>query len=809
MLNRNRFTLSNIYGAETKQLKIALRSLVGDPTIGQEWTRKLLIDALTRASHAIHLLPEADFDLHNSKSMQFLLSIPDAGIDSLIKAHKIALAEETKELKALRLYEKGISFHDLAYAYSNQNELITGSNQEGSGVYDVSGKVEKDHLDDVDIIYDNPYSYLSVKQLRAVANTREIHIPQYVHQAVFVRMLSDLDKIFPKWINSINARPEDLPSLYVKAGLNHINIKSFDVGTLSVNDYIKLIELGRIINRNTPPLLPRKDYKQFPNINRLGFSEAYDLALEGNVFKENNIGFVFSIFGHPKNKREIIDYFTEIALYPPNVDSNQYLTLTLASPNMLRKLLKDKYKTDDVFFLDDNALLFLSSRSYIPPGISVENIKKRYEETKNYPNSLLEKLYLIYDVNDMYELAKQTPNPIEKIIVSFKLNVIDKLIQGKDQLAMEYGAKIGMIIPPTNEHKVDYFWTNVTQYDRVMIRERTEKLDKNLLSGEMLTDDEVGQLLSHYTDQEIFAYTGIYIPYTSRGNLIAKITNARRVKTFFIPTVRSCINQTTITTLDETNDPNQFIVGYGTIFSYYCYNFDDFLENFKEYPIADQINFRFRKPDTLADNFSNVEIRSLVRLLKIYPNTQEVVNVLLEGLAKVYEVTEYDRDIQVQFLQMVNKLTVREWLLQLFNIGMYMRRWQGPPHPYPVILTETQGDIDPNLKVNEAMALLGYFPVYQGQVGEPLIGIAAKLSEEERTFMNNLRAVEYMGEDGRVKIAKQKDNTIGFYLSRVRKGDMCIRMASSIFIGTGYYYLRLFFKELIPNFEPTQLDRIM
>ena len=64
-----------------------------------------------------------------------------------------------------------------------------------------------------------------------------------------------------------------------------------------------------------------------------------------------------------------------------------------------------------------------------------------------------------------------------------------------------------------------------------------------------------------------------------------------------------------------------------------------------------------------------------------------------------------------------------------------------------------------------------------------------------------------MGDD--VRIPQQENRTIGYYLDRVRKGNMCIRMASSIFVGTASYYLRIFFSEDIPGFDPTQVTQIM
>jgi len=70
-------------------------------------------------------------------------------------------------------------------------------------------------------------------------------------------------------------------------------------------------------------------------------------------------------------------------------------------------------------------------------------------------------------------------------------------------------------------------------------------------------------------------------------------------------------------------------------------------------------------------------------------------------------------------------------------------------------------------------------------------------------FTGGLRVVEYFGAD-----PQQQRNFISNLLYEVIKGEYCIRMASSRFVGTGVYYLRLLYNESIPDFDPTTLDRI-
>ncbi len=71
-------------------------------------------------------------------------------------------------------------------------------------------------------------------------------------------------------------------------------------------------------------------------------------------------------------------------------------------------------------------------------------------------------------------------------------------------------------------------------------------------------------------------------------------------------------------------------------------------------------------------------------------------------------------------------------------------------------------------------------------------------------WVGGLRSVEFKGKD-----FNQQKTAIGWYIHEVGENSYCIRQASSIFIGTAYYYLRLFLHERIPNFKPEAVAHIM
>ncbi len=845
----DQYTLDNIYNIkDTNTARTIYRQLMNNPNVGAAWSIGRLKDQIIIEARNRGYLSKEDYDIHNSKAMRMMRgSISQDNLNRLIGAYN--LRDQTgfhdrKDKLALVLYRNGVGFHDLMYAVSNEPNLITGDllykpklNEKIEGVYEWTGKVDKDQNDLIEPVPGSPYSYLSTAMLRRISDDRDVATPRGKHQVVFISTLSNYDQIFPDWINqALNPNIQhNRNQLYYLGGTAGINMGEMDTQNMALAELRNLVKLGRIVMPPRQPRPARKSYQELKSTMLMPLDVAYDYSNnQGSILTERNMAFPFSVFGTPKNKSETLGYFAELALYPANIEAEEYQIISQQhSPRILKKLLKKKYGTDDIMLLDDNHLLFIASRGYILPNAKIQETKKRYEEIKKYPNALIQKLRRLYDLTNIprdnfeelkYPIAAKDPHPLEPLIVYFIQEVIDnnKLsLKEKKTIASQYAKRIGMIIPPTVERKGNYFWNNVHRYKHILTRPATiGPIDKNLLSAGLLTNNDVKTLLRNYTDQEIFQYTGVYLPYTNRNDILDNVNEIRRNRKFFIPVVRSCANEDTITTLDETADMGIFIVGYGTMFEYFCYNLDDFLDSFREYPIEGLEGvtaFRFRKPNEPAQDFTTEEIQGLVRLLENYPNMEGVPAILehlRNGLRRAREMTDYDRQILVTFngLPGTDKPIVREWLHQLFNTGMYMRKWKGPGNPYPVLQQDTQGP-DPNIKVNEQLQILGYHPVARKPNGNyppfSVSGITARLSKDGQKFVNDLRSIEYVRGDENVRTPRQQTRTIGYYLDRVRKGNMCIRMASSIFVATGFYYMGVFYGENIPGFDPAQVARIV
>ena len=762
------------------------------------------------------LLSDHDKQIHNSKSFKLILESPKP---ILLEKYNISHYFGTNHTDSLKIYRNGVNFKDLIYAIYNHNDLVTGvleyipkPGEKIEGVYEKSGKVEKSRGEPFELDPTNPYSYLSVGDLRKISNSRNVHIPSPSHSLVLSTILNNYDQVDNRWKQGIisgDFYQLNREEIKFKGAIEGINMRGNNA--LSTQELINLIKINRIVGPHHNPVLPRTNLLS-RNTNRLSRSVWFNLS--------NNQGYVISGNNVDTNYNQLAKYPTYLSFRDYNLVYNtNYIILTI--------LMKNKYG-EDAYFLDSEGLKFLATRGYIDPITNIPKIKERYNIIKDYPNSLIYKLSQIYDIefaNDYklnkYIIARTNLHPLESVAINFK-PILDT--QDPENVTSQYSKSIGMIIPPNIQDKPSYFWNNLDKYNKVLTRPiTTQPINTELLSPGLISPFDIRILLSNYTDNEIFQYTGAYIPYQSREEIINNVISIRNQDRFFIPTVRKCSNEETVTTLEETNDMDVFIIAFGNMFEYFCYDLDDILQNFREYDIEGLVepegqdkSFEFRKPEDPNQLFDLSDIRSLIRVIELYENIPDATQALeriRDGITRTVSSTEYDRRIMAEFNQLNNtdQKLIKDWLEQLFLTGMYMRRWQGPGSPYPLTESSSQGP-DPNDKVNQEMTVLGYYPLakisptqYQPSgVG----GITEKMSTNARRFVNNLRAVEYVITDG-VRVPNQKTATIGSYLDKIRKGTYCIRMGSSYFIGTGFYYLRGLFKHIIPNFDPSTLERIV
>ena len=376
---------------------------------------------------------------------------------------------------------------------------------------------------------------------------------------------------------------------------------------------------------------------------------------------------------------------------------------------------------------------------------------------------------------------------------------------------MEYIAEhMGMIFPlkaRTHELKREYFIASIGAYINIP---RVSYLGTIIGSRTRST-------IKRMTDRDILLTLGGQVFYTSRTQLESVASDMfqlgqildYKTQHFFIPYKRNAKNKKTLTSLEDTNDTNIFLVAFGSCTDYVCHEISELASYLL--PQGDNAVYRYAilglneryEPITITQA---MELRHLLE--DLYPlmrsSDQKEYHNLVDNLDRIHQAITatnlHDRNALQTFRTFRKEVqnVIRTYLYKIFEVGMYMRRWRGPGNPYPLEDKETQRrnfDPDDNLTI----------PV--GQTLE----LSTKLGYIDKSalkFIETLKMVCY--KDGQFN-QSSKQTMVGVFKLATNSNDevkMCIRMASAELIGSSYYYINLFFNELIPGFDPARVDRI-
>lgn len=428
---------------------------------------------------------------------------------------------------------------------------------------------------------------------------------------------------------------------------------------------------------------------------------------------------------------------------------------------------------------DFRNLLFTGDRN----SISTTKIKanrERFLAIKRCPYA--KTIYNLYGVSDSMEIINKPAHPLEDLILKLDLYTV-------------YGVakSLGMIFPPSCTDPKSYLLTNIVEYKEVMIRQSPSIILIDNLAHESHTS--LKNYFRMFTDEELFnKVSNVYVPYDSRQLLIENMVNVFFEATFFTPVERRkerSINKETLALTDIT-DQTVFMIAFGTVTKYYLYELSDLIDGFWN-PILKSIIFHH--PENNNQMFSKSQMERLNKLLKQYPAdaiNKKLLEVIDEGLQAEREKLD-DDDIKLKlfnFLITHDKQAMRDFINQVFVIGMYMRRWKGPGHPYPLIEKLTKGDWKPHDNVTHELGIGLEFLNQMNINAQKLI----------RTF----RSCQYQPDGGISTGSSSFDDD----WKSVIKGQLCFRMASSRFIGTASHYLRVFFRESFVNLDVKLVERI-
>jgi len=434
------------------------------------------------------------------------------------------------------------------------------------------------------------------------------------------------------------------------------------------------------------------------------------------------------------------------------------LDMSLISPIMIKRM----------FFKGDFAM--------IPPDM--DQRIKRYGSFRQ--SGCYDLIMTLYTGTPLADILGKEAHPLESIILL--LNRVDP-IQQLNALGIVHPQFVGhssvvicgtLPIPPVKAK--EYLLANITQYKHLLIR-----TCKYVPIAHALMRDQVWRraYLQQLTDVEIITTTGFFPLYQSRPDLIQNVSQGYDTASFFIPTDperRHSSNRTTIS-LNDVNTTTIPMIAYGTWSDYVTYEFEDLILAFAK----DEDGYcSFRRPDNQHRSFDKANMTYLLRLLMQGPFSSPMVERLIEAINMVFtdgvELSENDKILLGIFRTLPDQQFVGKALEQLFYCGMYMRKWKGPGHAYPITDVASQKGVDPKLKV---MAQIGVFwetTVPISAMGKKVLLTLPALDIQEHSYV-------------------RLGHPIQKYISEVAKEKYCIRQASTIFITTATHYLKLFLRQ--------------
>jgi len=179
----------------------------------------------------------------------------------------------------------------------------------------------------------------------------------------------------------------------------------------------------------------------------------------------------------------------------------------------------------------------------------------------------------------------------------------------------------------------------------------------------------------------------------------------------------------------------------------------------------------FIKPEDPKAFFSLREINRLQNLIAFYPNRKydKISKLIKQGKNILSLVSQEESELKERLKD--NK-EFKELLHSIFECGMYMRRWKGPGHKYPIESKETEVNVD-----------------------------AEELEKRVREKLELIKDKDFKG----IRVKGRGGYLLGIdffkdLFKEVYQGVFCIRVASLYFIDTACYYLLNIYEERIENY---------
>ena len=439
----------------------------------------------------------------------------------------------------------------------------------------------------------------------------------------------------------------------------------------------------------------------------------------------------------------------------------------------------------------------IMTRGYIFPLPIDPTVYARYNMYQTLTEAQKDLMSRIYNNPTMTatDFSKiRTPILLETCITDFT-----------EETVVSWAEYLGMVFPlqaSTIVLQREYFFESISAYSHLV----------NTF-GTFRNSQRTGPV-RELTDLQILLLLGGQVVYNTRSQLerlavdmlSTSPTIEPRTRHFFVPFQRRPLNPRTLTSLEETQNREMFLVAFGTARSYVCHE----IAELAGYMAPSESGvYRYTilglngKYEALTPTQA-MELRLLISGLepRMRSEVRKESQQLIQQLDRVGQALRVNNTHDRTAIQQFHKFgvstrgLVRQYLDRVFELGMYMRRWKGPGNPYPLQEAETiRADFDPDTDLKT-----------------PITGVweaIKKLDSGTQRFVRSLRMVVF--KDGRFTHSVSKTLS-GIYEQAFTVDDeqkICIRMASAELVGSSYYYIDLLYSEVIQGFDPTRLALIM
>lgn len=354
-----------------------------------------------------------------------------------------------------------------------------------------------------------------------------------------------------------------------------------------------------------------------------------------------------------------------------------------------------------------------------------------------------------------------------------------------------------------------------------------------------------GRELYALSDYEVFDFNGFFINHETYDHLRRMKDILRWNRRFFVPFYRKATNQYYLTLIppkpelyddpdyDEylTSNIETFGIAYGNLEDYILYDLDELIGGFSTSGIRNNV----RKLQIITEvgyrDLAEGDAQQLLNLIKSIRDAEirrgstfyiQQFDMLIHSLTEAIIYGKYSTIYNNEVKDKFEKIETRDkrLLLPIFNkmfeLGMRFRHWKGPGHPYPLSYQSTlSGNVFMTGEAN-SLSTLVEFNTLLNSIHPDLLQFVRDLrvvNHKDGTIVQDQMLFGYFwdkitGLSAQKEYEAKLEQKIEITKKDLDKldGNYCIRMASTIMVGTGHYYAEMLFNIRLGSDVPGGYD---